>query len=262
LVICRMRRLKADVSHRIRRRRPSIFAARWFRLLLGGGVAIVLALLVGPPVTGWLLRDRMQVPVVLEPGIALSRTAPGVSPPAPAPDDEPRLMMARMTADAPVPEPRRANDHPPAARQVLFRVQVGAFLDHRNADRLVERLRGEDLEVSDWVVEHSREFYRVIAMPREEEGYEALLERLRALGFTSEPSEEGAAVTAPVGLHQAVELSRRLRDAEILVRLDRVASASVFRVVRVGRFTSAEAAERARTELRTRGVEGFVVREP
>jgi hypothetical protein len=139
---------------------------------------------------------------------------------------------------------------------------VGAFLDHRNADRLIQRLRGDHLEVDDSILEHSRVLYRVVAEPREGEAYEGLLERLRGLGFTPEVTGDGALVTAPVPLYAAVETSRRLRENEVRVRLERSPSAAAFRVVRVGRFSTWEEAERARTELAGRGVLGFVVREP
>jgi cell division protein FtsN len=144
----------------------------------------------------------------------------------------------------------------------VFRVQVGAFLDHRNADRLIQRLRGENLEVADSIVEQSRVLYRVVARPREGEPYEGFLERLRGFGFTPETTGDGTLVTAPVPLHAAVEASRRLRENDVSVRLERAASAAAFRVVRVGRFATAEDAEHVRAELAGRGIEGFVVREP
>src|SRR5262245_52755504 len=51
-----MRRVRPDVSHRIRRQ-PSIFSARWFRIALGAGVAIAIALFVGPSVASWFGGD-------------------------------------------------------------------------------------------------------------------------------------------------------------------------------------------------------------
>src|SRR5262249_11681124 len=48
-----MRRVRSDVSHRIRRR-TSIFTARWFRIALGAGVVVALLLLAGPSVATWL----------------------------------------------------------------------------------------------------------------------------------------------------------------------------------------------------------------
>ena len=268
-----MRRLRADVSHRMRRRRPSIFTVTWFRLLMGGGLAVILGLVLGPAVAGWFRGDGNRGPVLLGSGPAsltretrASGAVGGESKPAPSTSSGPSAASAATTvAPARPPQPPPPDGGPasarPAPKDALFRVQVGAFLDHRNADRLIQRLRAEHLEVADSIVEHSRVHYRVLAQPREGEAYESFLERLRGLGFTPETTDEGALVTAPVPLHAAVETSRRLRDQDIRVRLEQSASAAAFRVVRVGRFASADEAERARVELAGRGVEGFVVRE-
>jgi cell division protein FtsN len=102
----------------------------------------------------------------------------------------------------------------------------------------------------------------VVATPREEESYDALLRRLTELGFTPELSGDAVFVTAPIPLHEAVDASRRVRDAGVQVRLEKTVGAAAFRVVRVGRFATAEEAERARADLAARGIDGFVVREP
>lgn len=178
------------------------------------------------------------------------------APSKPGPEPSPRAVEALS------PSPGTASSSRPApARGAVFRVQVGAFLDHRNADRLMQRLRAENLEVADSIVEHSQVLYRVLAQPPDGEPYEAFIERLRGLGFTPETAEDGALVTAPVPLHAAVEVSRRLREHDIRSRLERSVSGATFRVVRIGRFGTADEAERARAELVGRGVEGFVVRE-
>jgi cell division septation protein DedD len=274
-----MRHFKTDVSHRIRRRRPSIFTARWFRLVLGSGIVVIMGLAVGPPVLAWLLGTP-----------AVSRSAP-VAPAAPprslAPRTEPVTQDRPVAVSAPPParEARAAAPNgagpvaPPADAPAdpapattgaapgkasgpgLFRVQVGAFLDHRNADRLVARLRSEHLEVADSVTEQSRVLYRVFATPKPGEGLDGLLGQLQGLGFTPELTGEGAAVTAPVPLSAAIETSRALREQGLRVRLERQASSAAFRVVRVGAFVTAEDAERARADLSARGFEGFVVRE-
>jgi cell division protein FtsN len=262
-----MRPLRADVSHRMRRPRPSIFSARWFRLLLGGGVAIVAALALGPPVAGWLLRPQVEPlsrelpppaenPGPVRPAALSSRVAKapeGVRNDAPPPEDPVSATTTRAPAAAPAPS---------APAGVTFRVQVGAFLDHRNADRLLERLRGEGFEVVDRVVEQDRVLHRVLASRDEGEPYEVLLERLRTLGFTPELVGATVVVTAPAPLHEAVEASRRLRAAGVPVRLEKAVGAAAFRVVRVGRYATRDAAERARAELMGRGIDALVVRDP
>src|SRR5207247_3676937 len=118
--------------------------------------------------------------------------------------------------------------------RTVFRVQVGAFLDHRNADRLAERLRSEGVEVASTLVEESRTMYRVLATPSEGDRYEALIERLRTLGHAPELTDDGAAVTGPVPLRSAIETSRQLRDQGIRVRFERAPSSAALRGGRVG----------------------------
>jgi cell division protein FtsN len=294
-----MRHYKTDVSHRMRRR-PSLFTAPWFRVVFGGGIVVILALLLGPPVSGWLRSGQ---------GAAVTRLAPRVAPVAPvmplaavnaakavetvSPPPAPAVTTAVTASPEPATPASRAPDSPPAnsvvkakppadaasvpkssvttaARAVaapapagpaLYRIQVGAFLDHRNADRLIERLRGEGFEVASSLVEESRTAYRVLALPADGEGRDALVQRLRELGFSPELTGDGAAVTQPVPLRGAVETSRQLKAQGIRVRLEREASSAAFRVVRVGGYSTAEEAEKARGQLAAKGYEGVVVRE-
>jgi cell division septation protein DedD len=146
----------------------------------------------------------------------------------------------------------------------VYRIQIGAFLDHANADRLVERLRTEGFGAATSVFEQSRMLYRVFAVRPEGEAAETaslFLERLRGLGFTVETSDEGSAVTGLVPLRVAVEASRRLREEGIAVRLKQEAGSATFRVVRVGSYATMEEAEQALAALAARGHEGVVVRE-
>jgi cell division septation protein DedD len=260
-----MRALRGDVSHRIRRRRPSIFSARWFRLVLAGGVAIIGALVLGPPVAGWLSVPRGgqrtgPEPRPVDPAAQVSQTM-AVTGAVPGRDGQPPPATNGGAATGAALGP--AASAPPAGQSaVVFRLQVGAFLDHRNADRLVERLRGQGTEVVDRAVEHGRVLHRVVATAREGESYDVLLQRLTELGFTPELSGDAVTVTAPIPLHEAVHASRRLREAGVQVRLEKTVGAAAFRVVRVGRFATADEAERARIDLAARGIDGFVVREP
>jgi cell division septation protein DedD len=297
-----MRHLKADVSHRIKRR-PSIFTALWFRTCLGVGGVVIAGLLLGPSVAHWLrgdtragaaaIRSTVPSPRPPEPAVAaaLKPADPALAPPLkpadppspapaangatttpevaatpkaePVPATKPEVLGARREASAPRPEaPAPRADAAAASRGVgLYRIQVGAFLDHRNADKLMERLRSDGLEVVGTMIEEGRPLYRVLALPADGEGYPALAERLRALGLGAEVAEGGAAVGRPAPLASAVEVSRRLRGQGIRIRLERQASASAFRVVRIGGYETAEEAERVRAELAARGYDGIVVRE-
>ena len=208
-----MRRVRSDVSHRIRRQ-PSIFSVLWFRVALGVGVALVLALLVGPWVSSWFGGDLPRSLFLLVPGGGSAKTAQARAPEPPslrpsltspgvpssdaaqapvatiskapgAPAEDKRGTGGRTAAGgstpaatpstaaaapaAPPKEPRRpappedasAPSGPLAAPPAVYWVQVGAFLDHRNADRLAERLRGDGLSAATTSFEQSRVLYRV-----------------------------------------------------------------------------------------------------
>jgi cell division protein FtsN len=337
------------VSHRIRRQ-PSIFSAGWFRLCLGAGVIVVLALLVGPWVAGWFGGDlprslfllapwrsesrtsqtRSSPPVGEKSGLAVKPTAPPASPVPTAPrgtaaaTDKPPMTPAegqpasgsRVVAGGPLtatpkppatpaesqapsggrvaaggpstaaaakpaaptaasaPTPREASRSSTpaeaatarsgslAAPPAVYWVQVGAFLDHRNADKLAERLRGEGLPAATTAFEQSRVLYRVLlagpdggAVPSE------VVERARGLGHPVGTTPDGPAVTGAVPLRKAVETSHSLRQQGIQVRLKQEVSSSTYRVVRVGSFATVAEAEGALATLTSKGVEGIVVRE-
>jgi translation initiation factor IF-2 len=282
-----MRHFKADVSHRIKRR-PSIFTARWFQVTFALGVIVIVGLLVGPSIAGWLRGDGPPPSRVAQPASPVARpaepsrvdalrmespltaaaapAAPAPTPaPAPAangvPETAPTTPPAAKATAAPAPEPAPEKPAAVSTGPGVYRIQLGAFLDHRNADRLIERLRGEGLEAGNSLVDESQTLYRVLATPGDGEGYPALVQRLRGLGFAPELTDQGAIVSGPVALRTAVETSRRLRDQGIRVRLERQVSSGKFRVVRVGAYATAAEAERARAELVARGYEGIVVRD-
>jgi cell division protein FtsN len=147
---------------------------------------------------------------------------------------------------------------PPA----VYWIQVGAFLDHRNADKLAERLRGEGLPAATTAFEQSRVLYRVLlAGPDGGTVPSEAVERVRGLGHAVETTADGPAVTGSVPLRKAVETSHSLRQQGVQVRLKQEVSSSTYRVVRVGSFTTVAEAETALATLNSKGVEGIVVRE-
>jgi cell division protein FtsN len=306
-----MRRVRSDVSHRIRRQ-PSIFSVRWFRVALGAGVALILALLVGPSVAGWFGGDMPRSLFLLVPWSAAEKIPPGRPPglvaqgpastkptPPPAsgvnrgaapssgktsgvpasgqPVTSGRAAVggppaaAAATGAAPAPGPSRtmsgveAAPAPPetlTAPPAVYWVQVGAFLDHRNADRLAERLRNEGLTAGTTAFEQSRVLYRVLLVGSEGGAVSTdAIERVRGLGHPVETTAEGPTVTGLVPLRRAVEMSHVLRQQGVPVRLKQEVSSSTYRVVRVGSFATVAAAEAALATLTVRGVEGVVVRE-
>jgi cell division protein FtsN len=179
-----------------------------------------------------------------------------------------------MPAAVPKPARETASTSPPpadagsarsgalAAPPSVYWVQVGAFLDHRNADRLVERLRGDGLSAATTSFEQSRVLYRVMLAGADGSrvGDDAV-ERARGLGHPVETTADGPAVTGLVPLRRAVEISHTLRQQGVPVRLKQEVSSSTYRVVRVGSFATVAEADSALATLSARGVEGVVVRE-
>jgi len=309
-----MRRVRSDVSHRIRRQ-PSIFSVLWFRVALGVGVALVLALLLGPWVSTWFGGDLPRSLFLLVPGGGSAKTAqarapeppslrpsltsPGVpssdvaqapvatiskAPGAPAEDKRgtggrtaaggstpaPPPSTAAAAPAAPPKEPRRpappedasAPSGPLAAPPAVYWIQVGAFLDHRNADRLVERLRGDGLSAATTSFEQSRVLYRVVLVGGAGGRVtDDAVERVRGLGHPVETTADGPAVTGLVPLRKAVETSHALRQQGVPVRLKQEVSSSTYRVVRLGSFPTVAEADATLATLTARGVEGVVVRE-
>ena len=287
-----MRRVRSDVSHRIRRQ-PSIFSVRWFRIALGVGVALVLALLVGPFVATWFGSDLPRSLFLLVPWSTPEKTAqprapepvtprPSLTSPSPASPGPTRGTAAGAggsstappsTVTAPGAPPREtARTTPPVdaasgtsesltASPAVYWVQVGAFLDHRNADRLLERLRGEGLSAATTTFEQSRVLYRVLLAGAEGGRVsDDAIERVRGLGHPVETTAEGPAVTGLVPLRRAVETSHTLRQQGVPVRLKQEVSSATYRVVRVGSFATVAEAEAALATLTARGVDGVVVR--
>ena len=128
-----MRRVRPDVSHRIRRQ-PSIFSVRWFRIALGAGVVLVIALLVGPSVAAWFGGDCPESLFLLVPGGGRRRprqarppdpkvsrpslSSPGALPPDVAKGPGPSTDAAKGPATATV--------KPPSAPADIRRLQVRA----------------------------------------------------------------------------------------------------------------------------------------
>jgi cell division protein FtsN len=193
--------------------------------------------------------------------VAASGPSPATPPKAAAPTAQatPPLETSRAGASVEGATPRPgALAAPPA----VYWVQVGAFLEHHNADKLAERLRGEGLPAATTAFEQSRVLYRVLlAGPEGGPVPGDAVERVKGLGHTVEATAEGPAVTGSVPLRKAVETSHSLRQQGVQVRLKQEVSSSTYRVVRVGSFPTVAEAEAALATLTSKGVEGIVVRE-
>jgi cell division protein FtsN len=200
---------------------------------------------------------RTPPAVVVSPTPTAPKTKTSLEVPVDPPAESPR----RVADSAPVtPVPRAAAATPGSG---LFRIQVGAFRDPQNADRLAERLRsdGADVLVGGSAGE-SESLYRIVARPPDGETIGGLVERLRGLGHRAEETAGGVLVGEPVAVRGAIETTRQLREQGVRVRLERVpAQAAGLRTVRVGSYATLEEAERARGELIARGYPAAIVRE-
>jgi cell division protein FtsN len=251
-----------DISHRFRRRPAGIGV----RLFLAVGVAILLAVALRPVIGS--RRDLARVahpepaPVTTSQVIAASSISSTLADAAPsdspgiAADSPGTLTDAPPTLDEPGPV---ASD--PAASGLVFRVQLGSFLDVRNALRMVERLRGEGLPANVRTAEGQQMRYRVLVTPGTSESEKELLARLSALGIAATAVNGQIAVTGFVPTDDADAIASRLEDEAIAVRVEREQRALSYHAVRVGAYRAAQDAERARAELAARGLEGVVVRE-
>jgi hypothetical protein len=106
---------------------------------------------------------------------------------------------------------------PPPA---VYWVQVGAFLDHKNADRLVEKLKGDGLAAATTSFEQSRVLYRVLLVSGDGGRVsDDAIERVKGLGHPVEATSDGPAVTGLVPLRKAVETSHSLRQQGVPVQL-------------------------------------------
>jgi cell division protein FtsN len=218
-----------NVSHRFRRQ-GHFWTRRGFRLLLAINVAVLLALALRS-----VIGPRNDV--------------------AHRPRPHAVSAIAHVVAAPPV------LSVPPVGPAPVFRVQVASFLDHRNAARMIEQLRGEGLPAETRLVEGHQVRYRVLATPGEGESDEELLARLSVLGFSAEVVNGGIAVMGFVPAEDADETASRLEDEGISVRAQDESRTVSYHVVRVGAYRTAEAAERARVALAARGLAGLVVRE-
>lgn len=222
------RREARDVSHRFRRGPRRWTRAPFLVLVVAVATFLVFALRSEPP------RSHPSVRVA-------------AIPPAEA------IPLAEAVPPSPAPTP--AVEAAPA-----FQVQVGSFLEPRNAARLVEQLRGEGLPVESLIVEGRRGRYRVIAPLEDGADANGLVARLRDLGFAPRIAAGAVAVTGFVPTSEADDAAGRLEDEGIAVRVEEERRAVSYHVVRVGAYPTAEAAERGRDELAGRGLLGLVVR--
>lgn len=249
------------------------------RASLAVGVAAVCGIVVVSSLAGWLgpstprpagggsqppesqtssAPSALVVADVREPERAPSPTA---QPPPAKGDAAVSPAPSRATEPRAATSPELARAASPAPSPGVYRVQVGAFRDHQNADRLVERLKREGFGSATAAFEQGQVRHRVVILESEAGQADETAERVRTLGFVPERTSDGLVVTGLLGLSDALETSRKLRDSGIRVRLVQVVDSTTLKIVRVGAFATSAEAERIRSKLAERGFDGVVIRE-
>jgi len=182
--------------------------------------------------------------------------APAASRPAARAGTEAKAGGASPTA------PKAAAPTPPA--QGEYWIQVGAFQDRRNAERLAEEIRAERLPVQ-------------LAAVTRNGGDNASRHELLVTGSTvdavngllrgrhsAEAVPGGVLIRPALSLREAVELSKRLAAERLTVKIRRAAmgGGSTYHVVRVGAFPDRARALEVRADLAAKGHAGFVTQGP
>jgi cell division protein FtsN len=282
----------------------SIFAAGWFRALLLLAVIGIIAMVGLPYLLRWFEPTVPPPRVQAGPGdrstaspsvpTSQSKESPGTTPGAPASPgpiaSQPAPggaaspgSIAPPAAIPPATAPSAATKAPagsrPAAKaggasptapkaappaQGEYWIQVGAFQDRRNAERLAEGIRAERLPVQ-------------LAAVTRNGGDNASRHELLVTGSTvdavngllrgrhsAEAVPGGVLIRPALSLREAVELSKRLAAEGLTVKIRRAAmgGGSTYHVVRVGAFPDRARALEARADLAAKGHAGFVTQGP
>jgi cell division septation protein DedD len=192
-----------------------------------------------------------------------------VQPPAEKPPSTPDVARAATARVARSAEPTPGNIDAPSPASLRpsasgnYWVQVGAFQEERNAERLAATLREHRMPA-----EVTRVSRGAVELPKHEvfvsgATAEAVGTALRGTGATARVVAGGVAVQPPVELKDAVAMSRRLSGAGLAVKIRRVDDAGgTLHVVRVGGYPSRPRAETARQELHKNGLGGFIAQGP
>ena len=219
------------------------------------------------------------------------KPAPAPAPTAPSPADRPvgtaPLPVAPTIKPAPTaksapgaqPETAKARTSPKQGAPVEggspggHWVQVGAFLEERNAEALAKQLRGESFPVH--ISQITRGGGPAAAQPARPAGAQnqlfitgatpdAVNAALKGKG-TAQAVKGGVVVNPPFDLETAVALSSSLKKDgfKVVIRRPQAAPAKAgsgptLHVVRVGGFADRAKAQQARGELEAKGHPGFL----
>jgi cell division protein FtsN len=254
----------------------NLLGSGWFRAALVLGALAVVMVFALPYVLRWF--EPAPRPPATAQAPAPSQTPQPAAPPPPA--TAPAALPTEPARPAPgaergtsAPRPREAvasraggQGTATAARppEGQYWVQVGAFREEGNAQRLAATLRSRTLHV---------EVARVERVAAGGDRHQLLVTgssldavaRAIGNGRTARAVAGGIAVEPALPLKEAVALSRRLAADGLAVKIQRVAgqgAEAAQHLVRVGAFPTRARAGEARRELAAQGIAGFVTRGP
>ena len=169
--------------------------------------------------------------------------------------------------------PARPTRPAPSAGAGDFWVQVGAFQDDKNAERLAVTLREGQLTVEVVRVTRAAAGGEAAAQSQHQvlvsgSNVETVSTALRGTGKSAQAGAGGVVVQPAMSMREAVDLSQKLKADGLTASIRRVgagggvAGGTVIHVVRVGGYTTRPAAVEAKRTLEGRGVPGFVTKGP
>ena len=273
-----------DTGERSSRKSPSPF------LVVGGALIIIIGLLYGA--LTYLKRDKPQAPGVSTPPVSVA-VVPVKPEPAPVPEPETAQTQVQTGTQPPVettqpaeaevtkPEPEMdtvqetasvviepAPEPAPvvAADEVQFSVQVGAFILDSSVAELEKKLRG--LGYDPFLKKGSTTaMMNMLTVGPFGKVYEAraALSRLKEAGVDSNMrrrNDGGAIINAGSYLleENATSIMRKIRSLGYPVKLYKREARLPMTFVRVGRYSGMDDATSAKRELKSKGLDGIVVK--
>ena len=206
------------------------------------------------------------LPVAPAPAAPAAKPAPGAKP-APAVKPAP---AAQAEASKPTPAPKRSGAAEGGSPGGYW-VQVGAFLEEKNAEALAGRLRGENFPVQVSVVARGGAPAPAKATGGQNQLFitgstpDAVNAALKGKG-TAQAVKGGVQVNPPFDLETAMSLSSSLKKDGFKVVIRRAKAAAprtagggpAYHVVRVGGYPDRTKAQQARGDLEAKGHPGFL----
>lgn len=256
--------------------RRSIFAAPWYRVLLAVVVLAVVVVVALPYLLDWWRPARPTPPPPIK--AQIQPPSPPATPPAPKAEapkpPSPAKPEPPPAAAPPVPSPKvavKAPEKPEAKKPAEERVpakaptkgeywiQVGAFKDPANAERLAAQLITQKYPV--------RQLKRAARDQPAGGSHEVLVAgasrdevnaKLQGKDYRAEAVGADVVIRPALGLKDAVTLAKELTGQGFTVRIRRAGAAATLHVVQVGEFPDRERAQAVQKDLESKGLSGFI----